>query len=430
MRRVAAAGPATAAGVRCALRARTEIVVLDVRTEAAFAQAHPLFAASLPLKRLSLQAPQLIPRLATPVVVYGSGAEDVGQALASLRALGYTDVRPLAGGLAGWEASGGELFADVNSPSKAFGELVADTLGTPMIAPETLRALLDAGEDVTVLDARRFDEYATMSIPTASSAPGATLVREVLGSGLGADGGLVVVNCAGRTRSIIGAQSLLNAGTGRRVVALRNGTIGWTLAGLTLDTGRDRRAGAPLTEAAVAAARALAGRAGVGHLDGSALTRLLADPGRTVYRFDVRSPEAFAAAHLPGFRSASGGQLVQETDRYAPVRGAAIVLADDGGTEAEMTASWLAQMGWDVAVLTGVRAADGAATGADPEPPPLDPQTRYRRPYEGTDVPAEAMAAYLEWEYGLVAQLDRDGTHGFRVLAPDASLTAGGEKDA
>jgi len=26
------------------------------------------------------------------------------------------------------------------------------------------------------------------------------------------------------------------------------------------------------------------------------------------------------------------------------------------------------------------------------------------------------MQAYLDWEYGLVAQLDRDGTHGFRVL--------------
>ncbi|OWQ24417.1 glpE, partial [Klebsiella pneumoniae] len=24
--------------------------------------------------------------------------------------------------------------------------------------------------------------------------------------------------------------------------------------------------------------------------------------------------------------------------------------------------------------------------------------------------------AYLEWEYGLVDQLARDGTHGFRVL--------------
>lgn len=45
--------------------------------------------------------------------------------------------------------------------------------------------------------------------------------------------------------------------------------------------------------------------------------------------------------------------------------------------------------------------------------PPVDV---YRRPYEGTGVDAGAMQAYLEWEYGLVAQLERDGTHGFTVL--------------
>jgi hypothetical protein len=45
--------------------------------------------------------------------------------------------------------------------------------------------------------------------------------------------------------------------------------------------------------------------------------------------------------------------------------------------------------------------------------PPID---RYRRPYEGTDNPHSEMQAYLDWEFGLVEQLARDGTHGFRVL--------------
>jgi hypothetical protein len=40
----------------------------------------------------------------------------------------------------------------------------------------------------------------------------------------------------------------------------------------------------------------------------------------------------------------------------------------------------------------------------------------YRRPYEGTGVDPAAMQAYLDWEHGLVAQLERDGTHGFTVL--------------
>src|SRR5262249_47481716 len=151
--------------------------------------------------------------------------------------------------------------SDVNTPSKAFGELVAERLLTPSIEPLALRRLLDDRADVTVLDARRFDEYRTMSIPTAGSAPGATLVRTVCA--MGDRAGLVVVNCAGRTRSIIGAQTLINAGAARRVVALRNGTIGWTLAGLELERGAARHAGGPVTERAVVAARGLADRAGV-----------------------------------------------------------------------------------------------------------------------------------------------------------------------
>jgi rhodanese-related sulfurtransferase len=409
---------ATADEVRAALRERREIALLDIRPEARFAQGHPLFAASLALDRLEPEALDRLPRRTAPLVVYGDDPAQTTRGIAGLRELGYRDVRELERGLDGWVDAGGELFQDVNVPSKAFGELVAERLATPSIEPLELRRLLDDGADVTILDARRFDEYQTMSIPSAASAPGAALVRQV--AALPDDDGLVVVNCAGRTRSIIGAQTLVNAGLGRRVVALRNGTIGWTLAGLALETGRGRRADGRLTDRAVAAARRLVDRAGVGRIGPAGLGRLLGRE-RTVYRFDVRSPEAFAAGHLLGFRSAPGGQLVQETDRYAPVRGAAIVLADDGGTEADITGSWLAQMGWEVAVLDGVRSADGLERG--PGPPAGDeslPESvdRYRRPYEGTEVPHEAMHAYLQWEYGLVAQLDRDGTHNFRVLEP------------
>jgi rhodanese-related sulfurtransferase len=41
---------------------------------------------------------------------------------------------------------------------------------------------------------------------------------------------------------------------------------------------------------------------------------------------------------------------------------------------------------------------------------------RYRRPYEGTNNPVEAMQGYLDWEFGLVEQLARDGTHHFKVI--------------
>jgi len=534
----------TPRSVRLALLARTEIALLDVRQESRFAQGHPLFAASFPRGHLEAHAARRLPRRTVPIVVYGDDAGDAAAAAGRLGELGYPEVSLLAGGLAGWTADGGELFADVNAPSKAFGELVAETAGTPSLAAGEVAALLraadggaDAAAPVIVVDARRFDEYATMSIPTATSVPGGELALRV--RALAPEPGTtVVVNCAGRTRSIIGTQSLINAGLPNRVVALRNGTIGWTLAGFDLDRGQARRAPDVTPETArqaEAAAWAVAGRAGVRRIGGGQPPGR-GDGRRTVYRFDVRTPQEYEDGHRPGFRSAPGGQLVQETDWYAPVRGALVVLDGDGGGRAAMTASWLAQMGWDVAVdversghgdeagpagaaataeaarpatpevalatpavvadwlragrtavvdvdtsrrflaghipgaawalradlarphlqgrlgrperlvvtssdgyLAAWAAADlgtsagptrvlalaggtdgwaGSGRGLDRGPsemlsPALDV---YRRPYEGTGIDPAVMQAYLDWEYGLVAQLGRDGTHGFWVL--------------
>ena len=411
----------SATDVRDALIARREIALLDVGSEAVFADAHPLFAASLPFDRLDVEARDRIPRLTTPIVVYDNGETLASRAVTRLKELGYTSVALLDGGLDGWRSAGGEIFRDVNVPSKAFGELVDARRHTPSLSADELHALLDAHADVVVLDARRFDEYQTMSIPTGVSVPGGELVYRVRELAPRPET-LVVVNCAGRTRSIIGAQSLVNAGIPNRVAALRNGTIGWTLAGLTLDRGQSRRfveASEAGIERARTAARSVAERAGVAWVSASVIADWARDGTRTLYRFDVRTPEEFAAGHLRGFRSAPGGQLVQETDVFAPVRGARIALADDDGVRASMTASWLAQMGWDVAVLDArVSSLDRhELVAGDAAPVPPRPKgTGYKRPYEGTDNPHSAMQAYLEWEYGLVAQLERDGTHGFHVI--------------
>ncbi|KVD56628.1 sulfurtransferase [Burkholderia ubonensis] len=522
--------------VRARLLAGDEIALIDVREEDPYAQGHPLWAANFPLSKLELDAWTRIPRRDTPIVVYGDAAgEDLApRAAARLAQLGYGDVRLLDGGLAGWRAAGGELFIDVNVPSKSFGEWVEAERHTPSLSAQEVQALIDARADVVIVDARRFDEYRTMNIPTSTSVPGAELVLRV--RALAPDPATrVIVNCAGRTRSIIGTQSLINAGLPNPVAALRNGTIGWTLAGQALEHGAARRfpdeIDATLRADARRAARKVAERAGVPRI-ALADVAALAEPGRTLYRFDVRTPEEYEAGHLPGFASAPGGQLVQETDHHAPVRGARIVLADDDGVRADMTASWLAQMGWDVRVVE----ADAQAFGETGQPPrdvpaapgvaEVSPATlagwlreaapdeiaivdvtasanyakrhipgawfavraqlrdalaaipaarryvftcgssllarfaaadarallpasaqivvlaggtaawidaglpveagdtrlaspridRYRRPYEGTDNAAAAMQAYLDWEFGLVEQLKRDGTHHFRVI--------------
>jgi rhodanese-related sulfurtransferase len=404
----------TPSQVRTALLLREEIALLDVRHEAAYATGHPLFAANMAAERIALEAGTRLPRKNVPIVVYDAGDGLVSSAADRLVALGYTNVRQLDGGLQAWQMAGFELFQDVNSYAKAFGELVESRRHTPSLSADEVAALIASKANIAVLDVRRFDEYATMNIPGSVSVPGAELVLRA-GHAAPDPETTIIVNCAGRTRSIIGTQSLINAGVVNKVLALRNGTIGWTLAKQNLEHGADRRGGIGLFEGAETNAREVAYRAGVRHLSPEEAMALQAQTHRTLYRFDVRASEEYAAGHIAGFRHYPGGQLVQEIDMAAPVRGARILLTDRLGVRADMTASWLAQMGWETYVLDG-----GYDHQLEAGPPVVlpkpDPSHRYRRPYEGTDVAASAMQAYLDWEYGLVDQLRRDATHGFFVI--------------
>jgi len=404
----------TPSQVRCALLLRDEIALLDLRHEAAYATGHPLFAANMAADRITLEAETRLPRKNVPIVVYDAGEGVVPQAADRLRAMGYTDVRQLDGGLQAWQMAGFELFRDVNSYAKAFGEMVESRRHTPSLSADEVAGLMASKANIAVLDVRRFDEYATMNIPGSISVPGAELVLRA-GRAAPDPETTIIVNCAGRTRSIIGTQSLINAGVANKVLALRNGTIGWTLAGQDLEHGADRRGEIGLFEGAKTNAREVAYRAGVRHVGIAEAIALEGQTSRTLYRFDVRASEDYAAGHLRGFRHYPGGQLVQEIDMAAPVRGARILLTDNMGIRADMTGSWLAQMGWETYVLEGgyERTLEVGPPEVLPKP---DPSHRYRRPYEGTDRAPGAMQAYLDWEYGLVEQLRRDATHGFFVI--------------
>ena len=361
------------AQIKTALLAKEEIALIDVREEDFYAQSHPLFAINVPYGRIEVDMGRRIPRRDTPLVVYDNGEGLALQAMPVLQRLGYSQLSLMQNGLAGWAAAGGELFRDVNVPSKSFGELVEAQRKTPSFSALEVKALLDRGSDMVLLDARRFDEYQTMSIPGAISVPGGELVLRAR-SLAPSPTTRIVVNCAGRTRSIIGAQSLINSGIPNPVCALRNGTIGWMLAGLDLVKGATQRFGETNENdhsKAAASALALLFRAGVPRVEQSTVKQWLSEPHRNTYVFDVRTPEEYDQGHWPGAISAPGGQLVQETDHFIGVRGSRVVVYDDDGVRASMTASWLAQMGWQVAVIKDITSQDlqSKATGSEDELP-------------------------------------------------------------
>jgi len=333
-----------------------EIAVLDAREEGTFSHQHLLFATCLPLSRLELEAPRLLPRRDVRVVWCDGGEGLAAEAARRLRGFGYSRVAVLDGGVAAWAAAGFELYSGVHVPSKAFAEVVEHACGTPWIDAAELHRRVQAGEDLAIFDSRSFEEFHDNSIPGAVSAPGAELVYRVAPLVPSKDT-LVVVNCGGRTRSIVGAQALISAGLPNRVVSLKDGTMGWHLAGLEVRKGAADRAPAPgrvHARRAAEAAERLARRLGIAVIDPAGLAARRAEQAlRTLYVLDVRQPEEFLAGHLPGAISIPGGQLVQETDRWLAVWNARVVLVDDPDlVRARITAVWLRQMGWkDVAVL-------------------------------------------------------------------------------
>jgi len=371
----------TAQQIKAMLGSGEVFAFFDVREEGEFSlKGHPLFAAPLPLSRLEPRAFPLLPDPDTRIVLMDSGdpgldppwAGRANRAAARLSKMGYRDLAVMKGGLKAWSEAGYEVFTGVNVPSKAFGEVVEHDNDTPRIDAADLQKLIDAKTDMVILDSRPMPEFNNMSIPGGIDCPGAELVYRV--KDFAPDPAtLVVVNCAGRTRSIIGAQSLINAGLPNKVMALKNGTMGWHLAGLKVARGETRSFGPQSPQAAkfaAAAAANVAKRMKVKKIDLAGLAKLVAK-GTPLYKLDVRDPAEYARGHLEGFRHAAGGQLVQATDQYVGARGAIVVLHDNDGVRATMTAHWLLQMNWpETYVLDHKPAAAELTTGEEPRFPP------------------------------------------------------------
>jgi rhodanese-related sulfurtransferase len=333
---------------------------------------HIIHAVPLPLSLIELRAAALLPRKGVRLVVIDAGDGHLAaRAAARLIELGYTDVSVLDGGVGAWQRAGQAVYTGRGSFSKAFGEFVENTYGTPHIAATELKRRQDAGDDLVLLDVRTLAEFENFSIPGAHAVPNAELPYRVHGL-LKSPKTQVVVNCAGRTRSIIGAQTLINIGLPNPVVALENGTMDWLAEGFDLQHGVRGEAPPPIgkaLEAARASVATLTGRFKLQWLDEGQLQTFRDERDKhTLYLYDVRSRAEYLAGHLPDARWAEGGQIVQSIDEFVGVRNARVVVVDDeSGVRAAITASWLTQLGWAQVFAHATRqTGSGRVQGGDP----------------------------------------------------------------
>ncbi len=354
------------------LASEEEIAILDVRPREDYVAGHVLVATNAPIDEFDITLPILVPGNDTKLIILGDAA-DVDDAVTKAGSAGYTNVAGLPGYPADWLAAGWPVFEDINTLPKAFGEFVEHAYGTPSIGAAALKARLDRHEPVTVVDCRPAREYLAGHIPGAINLPGTDLL------GVAAElRGDIVVHCGGRTRGIIAAQILRDAGLATPVSVLDNGTFGWELAGYDLETGPSTAnpTASPTSLAwAERAADALAARFRLGWTRQDSLRQLrTAQPGRSVYLIDLRSE---AAQRVAGAKVVSGGQLIQTVDGHVATQNAPVVLIADQAFAAIATASWLVRQGWRRVVLArpeDALAVFGAAgSEAQPAAPRLTP---------------------------------------------------------
>ena len=336
----------------------TEFALLDVREAGQFGESHMLFATPCPYSRIELDIGALVPSRRAPIVLTDEGCSGIAERAAKrLQAVGYTAVAVVKGGNRSWAEAGHTLFAGVNVPGKIFGELVEHVYHTPHITARELMRMKEAGEDHVIIDGRPVNEHHKMTIPGSICCPNAELPLR-LPAMVGNPKMKIIVNCAGRTRSIIGAQTLINFGIPNPVFALENGTQGWFLADFPLEYGSTRKYPEKIDESALptlqAAASKLIERFAVGTVTAQDVQVWLNDENRSTYLLDVRTPEEFKAGTITGAVHAPGGQLIQATDQWVGMRNARIVLIDGGeNIRAPVVASWLKQLGFNVYVLEG-----------------------------------------------------------------------------
>ena len=334
------------------LHDKSEIALFDVREHGQYGESHLFLATSVPYSRLEYEAARLAPRKSVRLVVYDEAGGALSERAASaLMKQGYEQVYILAGGTKAWSDAGFNLFAGVNLPSKTFGELVEEKRHTPRISVDELSKMIGSSDDFIVLDGRPQSEFKKMSIPTAQCCPNGELVYRIKSHVNNSDT-KIIINCAGRTRSIIGAQTLINLGIKNPVYALENGTQGWYLKDYVLDHGKIAKYAEPrIDEELSLAAKALQTKYSIPLISDEQFVLWSKDPNRSLYLCDVRTKEEFDLDALAGAQHAPGGQLIQATDQFVGVRNARIVLYDSDGLRAMVVASWLKQMGHDASVL-------------------------------------------------------------------------------
>ena len=340
--------------VRSWISDKEEVAFIDVREIGQHTNGHPFFSISIPYSLFEFNIKILVPNKQTRIILIdnNNGISDLVYNIA--HQMGYSNISIIEGGVEEWVSAGYKLFDGINVPSKSFGELIEKYFHTPSITSKELAQKQKNNENYIVIDGRPFLEYNKMSIPKSICCPNAELFYRV-SSHIKDINTEIIINCAGRTRSIIGAQTLIDFGIKNKVKALENGTQGWFLSELSLDHNKKKYLEVLPNDIETQQLQnkvlKLTNDLNIDLIDLKKAQELIIDKKKSTFIFDVTTSKTISTK--PGtIMNVPGGQLIQATDKYIGVWKATVILVDDGDLiRAGTTSFWLKKMGYEVYIL-------------------------------------------------------------------------------
>ena len=340
--------------VRSWISDKEEVAFIDVREIGQHTNGHPFFSISIPYSLFEFNIKILVPNKQTRVILIdnNNGISDLVYNIA--HQMGYSNISIIEGGVEEWVSAGYKLFDGINVPSKSFGELIEKYFHTPSITAKELAQKQKNNENYIVIDGRPFLEYNKMSIPKSICCPNAELFYRV-SSYIKDINTEIIINCAGRTRSIIGAQTLIDFGIKNKVKALENGTQGWFLSELSLEHNKNKYLEVLPNDIETQQLQnkvlKLTNDLNIDLIDLKKAQELIIDKKKSTFIFDVTTSKTISTK--PGtIMNVPGGQLIQATDKYIGVWKATVILVDDGDLiRAGTTSFWLKKMGYEVYIL-------------------------------------------------------------------------------
>ena len=356
------------AALRSLLDGNSPFALIDVREAGEYNSSHIPGSSLIPRRQLESRMPAAAPCQGASLVLCDDDGRRAELAGATLERMGYTRVSILEGGINRWTTQGYPTQWGTNVPSKDLGEMLEVVHQVPEIEATDLHQRIERGDKLVILDTRTPEEYRRFCIPGGRSVPGGELALRITDIVKDLDPDTtVIVNCAGRTRSIVGTRVLQRMGL-TNIQGLKNGTSGWVLAGYEVERDANRIQLPEPSPQGLAVAEAYAARLaaedGVRYLDIPALQAALDRRGHeTVYLIDVRTSEEYEAGHIPGFQWFPGGQALQRSDELTVVHNSTVVFACDGKARATFAASWYRQLGFQEAFAVDGGAAAWTAAG-------------------------------------------------------------------